>query len=263
MAILAIEGVAMAGLAGAILNAFGLWQIVGTSPMTVWSLSFALGLLGVNARFRSVLSWMTAALLVVLLVVAYTPIMRPVSARWVLNEPVHPPLDAIVVLSGSVKSNGALNTDGLERLLTGVQLLKQMPGAVLITSRVGTDFGEGRVTSDQEQQRIIALSGFSGEWRIVDSVTSTRDEAVRSAELLIPRNKRKIAVITTPMHTRRACRAFEAVGFDATCVATLEHENVTLRPRTPGDRIAAFRDYLYELLGMVKYRWNGWFERRP
>ena len=40
--------------------------------------------------------------------------------------------------------------------------------------------------------------------------------------------------------------------FDTTeeCARDLDH----------GDRLAAFRDYLYERLGMVKYRAKGWIK---
>jgi hypothetical protein len=60
------------------------------------------------------------------------------------------------------------------------------------------------------------------------------------------------------MHTRRACATFEAVGFKVTCYPSLTRRRVTGHPIREEDRLAAFGEYLYERLGMVKYRWKHW-----
>ena len=81
------------------------------------------------------------------------------------------------------------------------------------------------------------------------------------AALLLPQGRRSVVVVTAPMHTRRACAVFEAVGFAVACHETLEHEHVTARPVTARDRLATFRDFFYEQLAMAKYRWMGWLDR--
>jgi len=65
-------------------------------------------------------------------------------------------------------------------------------------------------------------------------------------------------VVTSPMHTRRACATFAKAGFQVTCVAAFEHDTPASRPHSPGERLAAWRAYLHERLGMVKYGWQGW-----
>jgi uncharacterized SAM-binding protein YcdF (DUF218 family) len=105
---------------------------------------------------------------------------------------------------------------------------------------------------------MVALSHVAAKWDVVDSVYSTRDEASRAAALLVPAGAKTIVVVTSPMHTRRACATFEGVGFKVYCQPAREHDHDTWHPAGPADRLAAFRSYLYERLGMVKYRVKGW-----
>ena len=78
------------------------------------------------------------------------------------------------------------------------------------------------------------------------------------ARLLLPAGARSIALVTSPMHTRRACATFERAGFRVHCVSSGEGLAVTRHPVTSLDRLAAFREYVYERLGMVEYRAKGW-----
>jgi hypothetical protein len=64
------------------------------------------------------------------------------------------------------------------------------------------------------------------------------------------------------MHTRRACSTFERVGFQVTCRAARTHHRVTWHPKVARDRLEAFRDYVYELLGIAEYRARGWLNSR-
>src|SRR5262249_47973481 len=201
-----------------------------------------------------------AFLTLVYVAVAYTPIMSRLAPRWVRSDPIPAAADAIVVLSAAVLSDSALNVNGTERLLAGLELFQRGVAAPLFTPPVETDSPGGRRSSTPDQARLIALAGATAGWTVLDSVADTRDEALQTAAKL-GKGARRIVLVTSPMHTRRACATFEMVGFTVACYPARGRYASTWRPLVARDRIAAFADYIYEGLGMVKYRWKGWVPR--
>lgn len=207
------------------------------------------------------------ALLAIYLLIAQTPIMTPVTDHWVRNDPLPADtLDAIVALSAGVKSDSALNSTAADRLISALELMREGRARRLVTTRQIEDYGwrwRSRViNSDVDQRRLISLASVAGVWIVVDSVHTTRDEAVRSAARLLPEGARSIIVVTSPMHTRRACATFEAVGFRVVCRASRERDFATNPPVGNRDRLAALRAFGYEQLGMIKYRARGWLTPR-
>jgi uncharacterized SAM-binding protein YcdF (DUF218 family) len=79
-----------------------------------------------------------------------------------------------------------------------------------------------------------------------------------AAHLKSPAAPVQIALVTSPMHTRRACATFEKLGFRVVCVPALERDHDTWHPVTAEDRLAAWRAYLYERLAWVEYSYRGW-----
>ena len=211
-----------------------------------------------------VLTGLTVALLGVYLVVAMTPVMSLVADRWVRVDPLPADtLDAIVALSAGVKSDSALNAPGADRLIGALELMRAGHARRLVTTHQVERPGARAISSESDQRRLITLASLASVWTIVDSVHTTRDEAVRSAALLLPTGARSIIVVTSPMHTRRACAVFEAVGFRVYCRAARERDFATNPPEANRDRLAALRAYGYERAAMIKYRWKGWLARRP
>jgi uncharacterized SAM-binding protein YcdF (DUF218 family) len=253
---------ALSILATLLIVELGAVEILGLHSLgylfsTVAVLGVGLGVFGA----AGVLIAADAVLIAAYLILAFTPLIDGPAERWVRDDPRSSlPLDAVIVLSGWVKPDSALEAVAVERLLTGLELVKAGLAPRLITTRVVSSDGGIRVVSDDDQRRFIRLVGLESAWTEVDSVGTTRDEATRSAALLFPTGGKRVAVVTSPMHTRRACAVFEGVGFEVHCVAAREMVAVTRHPVTPGDRLAAFRDYFYERLGMVKYRAKGWIK---
>lgn len=193
------------------------------------------------------------------LVVAFTPVITGPIARWVrADSATSRPADAVVVLTSGVKSDSSLDVAGMDRLLTGLEIITTGGAPRIVTTRVSRSFGRRLVSTNSDQRRLIHLARADSAWSEVDTVSSTRDEATRVARLLLPAGARNIVVVTSPMHTRRACATFEAVGFHVRCVPAREHQWSTWHPTSGLDRLAAFREYLYERLGMMKYRTKGW-----
>jgi uncharacterized SAM-binding protein YcdF (DUF218 family) len=254
-------GAAAGGLAGFLLAAFGIRDILGVQSDARFVLvATALGALGGALNGQWVLLAIDGILLGTFVVVAYTPVMLGVASNWVRDDALPPTADAIVVLSASVKSDGALNAEGVERLLTGLELFQRQLSPKIFTTAVETEYPSGVRVSTADQKRLVQLGGASAAWTSLTGVFTTRDEALQAATQL-PAGAHTVIVVTSPMHTRRACATFEAVGFKVTCKAATEHKAVTWHPVVPTDRLESFGAYLYERLGMVKYRSKGWLPK--
>ncbi|HVX39243.1 MAG TPA: YdcF family protein [Gemmatimonadaceae bacterium] len=254
-------GALLGALGAALLRDLGAVYVAGNAGSTRWIwVGFVVGALLAIAARVAVVAWMDVAIALLWVVVAYSPLMAHLAPSWARQDPLPPNVDALMSLSGGLKSDSALSADGIDRLLTGLELAKALHVPELVTSRAVARTAAGRITSDADQRRMIALAEFPGHWDIVFPVRTTRDEALRAARLLLPARAHLI-VVTSPLHTRRACATFERVGFIVTCRVALAHEYDTRHPETPSDRLASFREYVYERLGMVKYRYEGWVGR--
>ena len=240
----------------------------GDADLAGTTLSVFVGIVGGVAvgffRRSNLLVGLDLALLAVYLLIAMTPIMTPVTERWVRNDTLPADtLDAVIALSAGVKSDSALNAVAADRLISALELMRDGRGRRLLTTRQRDKTDERTINSDGDQRRLVSLASMAGAWTIVDSVHTTRDEAVQSANLLLPTGARSIIVVTSPMHTRRACAVFEAVGFRVVCRASRERDFVTNPPIGNRDRLAAVRALGYEVMGMIKYRSKGWLTPRP
>jgi uncharacterized SAM-binding protein YcdF (DUF218 family) len=206
------------------------------------------------------LAWVAAAALALLLaVIAYTPVVRGPVARLVRADSVGArPVQAIVVLSGGITSDGRLKPGPADRLLSGLALARQGVASTIILSRERWGGPYNRVTGDADQRQLIGLLERPVNVLVVDSVFSTRDEAVRMRALTRPLRITAVAVVTSPLHTRRACATFEKVGFVVTCVPSGSRDVVLTHPRLATDRVRAFQLWLYELAGQTLYSVRGW-----
>jgi uncharacterized SAM-binding protein YcdF (DUF218 family) len=81
---------------------------------------------------------------------------------------------------------------------------------------------------------------------------------VRAWELAAPKGWRRLVVITSPIHTRRACATFEKVGFTVVCRASPDRTVSIETLLTGEERLRAFGAWLYEALGWREYRLRGW-----
>ena len=249
---------AVAGMLGGFLLAqLGLGALLGdVSLQAILLLAAAAGaLLSFIGRLNVALVG-DAVLFAVYLLIADTPIMSPPAQAWVRADSIPSRADAIVVLSANINSAGTLNDQSTARVLTGLELFQRGIAPQLVTTEIATRFGSVTLTSTADRERLVTLGGARNAWTYVTGVHSTRDEATQVAAKLGP--GKSIVLVTAPLHTRRACATFERVGFKVRCVPGREQEYNAWHPRTSRDRLEAFRQYLYERLGMVKYRVKGW-----
>lgn len=217
------------------------------------------GLLGLS-RYYPVL-WIIGAVLAALYgLVAFTPLIVQPAQALIRSDPIPSPpltLDAIVVLSGGVSDDGLLGPDATERLVSGLRLASATRTPALVTTRVRSPTNP-EISSDADQKRLVELVGPRPQLFIVSDVFSTRDEALRVRALAVQQQWARVAVVTSPAHSRRACGTFEKAGLRVTCVPSDSRDVAFKTLATADDRLKAFRLWIYEMAGTLNYRLKGW-----
>ena len=215
------------------------------------------GVMGAT-RLRGVL-WIGAGLLVLLcLLVDYTPLVEWLANPMIRRDPIPQRVGAIAVLGAGVTPEGWMRSEKLDRFLTGLELQRRGLARALMVSRERVRIGGHVVSDSADLARLVDLSSAQSTTIFVDSISTTRTEALRMKRIADTHGWRRIAVVTSPLHTRRACATFEAVGFQVVCVpATMRGSG--LEPSSiPEDRFRGFRSWLYETFATDSYRRRGW-----
>jgi uncharacterized SAM-binding protein YcdF (DUF218 family) len=233
--------------------------IPGSHPTAYVVGGVVIGALVGQFEWTRVAAYLTLATAIVMALLTLTPVVDGPVKSWIRRDSLPTtPLDAVVVLSSSVNRDGVLDVSGTERLLSGLAIWHRTHARFLITTRVEDRQADRVITSDADQRALIQLGGDTSGWRIAAPAHTTHDEAMRTAEILAPASARTIAVVTSPLHTRRACATFEALGFHVVCIPSDERAYAAYSLPGSVDRIRGFFDWLYEQLAVIKYRSRGW-----
>jgi uncharacterized SAM-binding protein YcdF (DUF218 family) len=219
--------------------------------------------LGVS-RHREYLLVLMALGAAVVAVITQTSVSNAVASRWIRRDEIPGSgVAAVVVLSAAVNPNGTISSEALDHLITGLELTRGKNSPMLVTTTVLQTFPTAAISSVPDQLRIVALFDGRTRWIRTHPGTSTRDEALSVADSLLPKGLSHIVVVSSPMHTRRACSAFEAVGFFVTCVPARSRSPGGSAPGPwPRDRLTVFGDWVYEVAATAKYQMKGWLGPR-
>ena len=194
------------------------------------------------------------------LIAGLTPISETLSARWIRNDPLPASgVAAAVALSAGINPDTSVTSEALDHLLLAAELVARGRARVLVTTTTTERYPPGIISSAIDQSRIVALLHQDSAWLRTPETHTTRDEAMFAARLLQPRGIRSIAVVASPIHTRRACSTFEAVGFTVYCVASRNRDpDGQVLGQGPADRITVLGALVYELAALAEYRARGW-----
>ena len=215
------------------------------------------GLLGVT-RLRPLL-WMAAGLIaLVCILVAYSPLVSALARPLIRRDSIPARLEAAAVLSAGITPDGMMRGETLDRLLTGFVLNRRGIVGTLLVSRERRDYGGKPISDSADLQNVTALAAPTTPIIFVDSIFTTRTEALRMKTIAQMKGWTTLAVVTSPMHTRRACATFEAVGFKVVCVPAAIRESGLQSGSGAQDRLRAFRSWLYETFATDSYRRRGW-----
>ena len=184
---------------------------------------------------------------------------------------IAPVADAVVMLGGthdySTRSLLPLNLgDGVDRAVTAVELVRQGKARALI---LGGGYYEYRGLRRPDAE---LLARWFQDWRLptgelvlLGTCTNTRDEAERTARVARERGWRRILLVTTASHLRRAEATFRRVGVDVVPVGcdffgmdAMDDPSKLYRLTPDARHEAYFRMWLHEVIGWWWYRAKGW-----
>jgi len=240
---------ALAGaLAGFLARDLGFSEIA-----SAWVPGALLGALLSGARLRAWLFAGLAVLGVLWFAVAFTPVAKGLS-RGLVRREAPQPADAVVVLASRLQADGELTAASEARLLRAAELLRGGWATRLVLTELPAPVPSHAAAAATLLERL----GVAGELVSVGPVRRTRDEALRVAALCRERGWRRLLVVTSPLHSRRASAALERQGLRVVSCPSREslYDLETLdRPR---DRLLAFGELLHEWAGLWLYARRGW-----
>jgi len=254
----ALTGAVLGTLCAVTAHILGVQGLLRRPELSLYLPSAVAGALLGMTRLRPLL-WVVGGVLAFLCIaIAYTPLAAKNAAPFVRRDPVPAHLDAIAVLSIGGTPDGLMRSETLDRLLTGLSLARRGLASAMMISRETRSFGGKLVSDSADLQDIVTMVGPAATIIFVDSIVTTRTEALRMRTIAQSHGWSTVAVVTSPMHTRRACATFEAVGFKVVCVPAVVRGSGLVPNSTVEDRLRAFRFWLYERFATDSYRRRGW-----
>jgi uncharacterized SAM-binding protein YcdF (DUF218 family) len=228
-------------------------QTIGDLPW-IALVGSALGALGLAPLFGGLL----AIGVVAVLLVSWFGLLDNRMRDMVRSDSLPGSVDAVVVLSGNLNREGQIGSEALSRLLAGLELRRSLSVPDLVLTSIHRIRQGDTLSSERDQRALIARLDPEAVLHVVGPVRNTHDEAVAATGLARQRGWRRLAVVTSPLHTRRACATFERQGLAIVCLASDSRDYSLNLRRAPADRLEAFQDWLYEAVGTRVYRARGW-----
>ena len=230
---------------------FGLPASGGEIPFGI-----AGALLGLT-RLRKWIVGFSASLIALLAIVSLTDVVAGPARSLIRRDRVPPTADAVVVLSAGVTGDGFMPQQGSDRLRKALELIRAKAAPTLVVSRERRFIDRKPVSSIADQDRMIAMAGVPA-FIATGWARSTRDEAVYVAKVARERGWKRVILVTSPFHSRRACATFERAGVEVSCVPADSRDIAVQSLRDPDDRIAAFAMLIYDVAGTIRYQQQGW-----
>ena len=205
------------------------------------------------------LVWVPAGVIAAICIaVAYTPVVNALARPLIRRDALPTRVDAVAVLSMGLTPDGMMRSETLDRLLTGLSLAKRGLAPVMMVSREQRSFAGQLVSDSADLRNVATLANPTARVIFVDSVVTTRTEAIRMGAIARANHWSTLAVVTSPMHTRRACATFEAAGLRVVCIPAAVRGSGLYPGANAEDRLRAFRSWLYEVFASSSYKSRGW-----
>ncbi|MDH3637367.1 MAG: YdcF family protein [Gammaproteobacteria bacterium] len=248
-------------------------------PLLVYPLNLSLGLavlgllLAASHRRRAA-AWVGLVAVAVLWIAS-----TPVTATYLLTrlERTHPPVaadavpksDAIVLLGGGLglplppRFHADLN-DSADRILYTARLFRAGVAPRVIVSG-GNVFPQTGVHAESHYTaQLLTEWGVPADAILTEtSSRTTYENAVRTKQLLMSNNLKRVVLVTSGFHMPRALAVFKSAGIQASpaisdvIVVQYEQPNI-LRWVPSAAALDATTLALKEYLGVAVYRWRGW-----
>ena len=234
-------------------------------------LILSMGILGLSARFARLFLFVAVAVLWG----ASTPIFADYLGLTL--EQQYPPVaveatpaaDAIVVLGGGVEGPAPPRitvelSDAADRVLHAARLYRAGKAPVVVISGGAIPWLGSDIPEAESMQTLLEEWGVPAASTISESISgNTHDNAVLTKRLLVEHGLRRVLLVTSAMHMRRALATFASAGVDAVPAAT--DFTVTYRDRCTvidflpdAKALSHTTDAIKEYIGYAYYRWEGW-----
>jgi len=253
----AIIGAIVGTLCAVAAHVLGVQQLLRRPDLVLYIPAALVGAVLGNTRLRPLLLIAGGILALVCIAVTYTPLVSAIARPLIRRDSIPARVDAIAVLSAGYTDDGMMRRETLERLLSGLTLARRGVAPVMLVS-MERSTNRPPVTDSSDLQSVISLAGEGTRTILVDSVTTTRTEALHMRAVARANGWQTLAVVTSPLHTRRACATFEAVGFRVVCVPATVRGSGLIPGSIAEDRFRDFRSWLYETFATDSYRRRGW-----
>ena len=250
-----VRGVVLMLAAWVFCYSLGAAQILGVGVARPISLLVLCGaLLGLTRR--EAVAWSFATLMAALYLVAgFTPAIPAIGRRLVRTDAVLP-VDAVFVLGAALTPEGLIDGASIERVLSALKRVGAGDTTPMVFSVV-RESPHAAVTSEGDLRALLALTGGRRAY-LLNNVFSTHDEAEGAKTMATVHRWLRVAVLTSPSHTSRACRTFERAGLTVSCWASDERGARTAAATAASERLRAAPPVVYELVGWLVYRIRGW-----
>ncbi|MFC6590716.1 YdcF family protein [Deinococcus lacus] len=227
--------------------------------------AFVLGSLGAFtgagalwAAARPLLAGVCTALLLGVLAALLTPAV-PAALRSLTEAQAPAPAEAIIVLGGGLSCGGTLSASSQSRLLQGISLWRAGYAPALVVSNQSDAYGQAGCARLGDVQRRLLREWFGNtgpQVYTLPGVASTRDEAEQAAHLARQHGWKRVLLVTSPSHSRRAAALFrEQLPSEVISVPAPE-TGFDPAMHTPRDRLMGLGTAVYEGLSRLK-AWAG------
>jgi uncharacterized SAM-binding protein YcdF (DUF218 family) len=196
---------------------------------------------------------------------------RPYAGTGLTNVPS---ADAVVMLGGAHRPSppdtfGLDLTPAADRIVTALELMRLGKGQALVLG--GNGYGhKGEIRADSQ-----LLKDWFAAWKIpaapvldLGMNSNTREEALKVASLMKDKGWKRIILVTSAFHMRRAEATFRKVGIEVIPVGCdfqsyrgeAEDQGLSFAVVPVIDGFQHLGLYIHEQGGWLTYRWRGWVE---
>lgn len=184
-----------------------------------------------------------------------------------------PECDAVVVLGGGTEPSryemsGVHFTKAGDRILMGLELMRLGKAPVLCIGGGGMSI-DGAVKSEAD-----SVKAWLESWKLPADAElisfgvnrNTRDEAEKTAKLVRERGWKRVLLVTSAFHMKRAAATFRTAGVDVVAVpcnflTTVSTSDGPMEFRVPSwsgcEKISI---WMHEIVGWQVYRSRGWIK---
>jgi uncharacterized SAM-binding protein YcdF (DUF218 family) len=186
-----------------------------------------------------------------------------------------PVSDAIVVLGGAVQPSkyeafGLNLAAAADRVVMGLELARRGKAKNLVLGgAVHTVNGQKRVEADMTKQWLEAWALTNARIYSLGGCINTHDEAVRVAALVKEQGWRRVILVTSAYHMRRAQATFQTAGVPVVCVPCDFQTELSVETEDELELVPCYSGFqkmslfLHEQIGWLTYRMRGWIKPSP